>query len=314
VQSLEMAVRVNEGNAWAHIHLGQVLYRYDAQRAAEVDEEFALALSLQPGESRIWGALIHFWVREGEVERAESLYLQGQQEGIVLSREDLLAWGEQAYRAGAYQEALRWYERVEVLEQGLQSRVLYLEYLTLTEDGDTGSAVAKLQEAVSLNQGWLDEGMRFEAWYLWGVYLYEEGRGVEAEDALTKAIAAHPQGEELQWEHSEAYRLLGLVQQAQGKLGQAVQSLEMAVRVNEGNAWAHIHLGQVLYRYDPRRAPEVEKEFSTGLSLRSSDVGLWRSLIGFWLRVRETDRAASLCLQAREKGIVSGLEEVCPAS
>jgi tetratricopeptide (TPR) repeat protein len=313
VQSLEMAVQVNEGNAWAHSHLGQVLYRYDAQRVAEVDRQFSAALSLRPDDVELWRNLISFWVGEGEAQRAEALYVQAQRRAMLPAK-DLRAWGAQAYRAANYREALWWYEQAEVLQAGLQSTVLYLQYLTLRGSGDMDSWVEKLQEAVSLDRGWLDPGMRFRAWYLWGAWLHQQGQGLEAEKALANAVAIYPEGSQLEPMLSEAYHLLGLMQQAQGELEQAVRSLESAVRLDQRNVWAHSHLGQALYWYDAQRAPQVDKEFSAALSLRPDDVQLWRNLILFWLRAGEKERAIALCLQARQKGIVSGLEEVCPAS
>jgi tetratricopeptide (TPR) repeat protein len=121
----------------------------------------------------------------------------------------------------------------------------------------------------------------------------------------------HPQGQKLPWEHSEAYRLLGLVQEARGDLEQAVHNLGKAVQVNKWNVWAHNHYGQVLYMYDPGRAPQVVTEFAAALDLQPDDVNLWMNLIEFWLRVGEVERATALCMQAQEKGIASSLEGVC---
>jgi tetratricopeptide (TPR) repeat protein len=230
-----------------------------------------------------------------------------------LAAEDLVERGKQAHRAGRWHGALWWYEQAKVLDPGLQSSVLYLQYLTLADSGETGSALPVLQEAVSQDRGWLDADMRFHARYLWGAWLYQQGRNADAEDALSRAVALLPQGRQLQREHSESYRLLGLLQEAQGKLEQAVQSLQMAVRLDEGNVWAHSHFGQVLYMYDASRAPEVEREFSVALSLRPENVGLWENLIRFWLRAGEKERATSLCSLAQERGLVADLEEVCPA-
>jgi tetratricopeptide (TPR) repeat protein len=230
-----------------------------------------------------------------------------------LTARDLIAEGDQARRAGSYDEAMAWYERVALLEPGLQSTVLYLQYLTHEASGNTDLALMHLQEAISLDQGWLDLETRFLAWHLWGVSLHEQHRQAEAESALWKAIALYPGVEQLQRTLSNTYRFLGLSQRNQGNLEGALQSLATSVRLNAGNPWARIQFGQTLYKHDARRAPEAEREFSVALSLEPDDIRIWRSVIRFWRQNGETGRADSLCLEARERGFVSGLEEVCPS-
>jgi len=230
-----------------------------------------------------------------------------------MTAQDLRIWGDQARRAKQYGEAIQWYEQMALLEPQQESSILYLQYLTLQDSGDASSALAKLQEAMSLDRGWLDPEMRFRAWYRWAVLLYQQRRGTEAEDALTKAIAVYPQSHRLQWMLSNSYRLLGYVQRDQGKLEQAVQSLEMAVRLKGDNVWARIGYGKALYHYDTRRVAEVEREFAAAIGLKPDDVAIWADLIRFWQRNGELERARSLCLQAQTKGIAAELKGVCPS-
>jgi tetratricopeptide (TPR) repeat protein len=230
-----------------------------------------------------------------------------------MTARDFVAQGDQARRAGSYDEAMEWYERVALLEPRLQSTVLYLQYLTREASGNADLALAHLREAISLDRGWLDPETRFLAWRLWGVSLHRQHREAEAESALWKAIALYPGGEQLQPTLSDAYRFLGLSQRTQGNLEGALQSLATSVRLNAGNPWARIQLGQTLYQHDARRAPEAEREFSVALSLKPGDIRIWKSVIDFWRRNGERGRAESLCLEARERAIVSGLEEVCPS-
>jgi len=249
-----------------------------------------------------------------------ALAMQGQRTEAVaewqaagLTAQDFITRGERAYRAKRYEEALWWYEQAAVLKTDLQSTAFYFQYLTLKASGSKEPAMASLQRAISLDQGWRNQQIRFRAWYLWGVWLHQGQREAEAESALLKAIAVYPEGSRLEQMLSEAYRMLGLAQQAQGKLEQAVRNLETAVRLNEQNVWAHIHFGQALYRYDTGRVSEVEKEFAVALNLKPDDVKIWRNIIGFWRREGEIERAESLCLQAQQKGIASALKEICPS-
>jgi Flp pilus assembly protein TadD len=208
---------------------------------------------------------------------------------------------------------MEWYERVGLLEPRLQSTVLYLQSLTHEASGSADLALAHLQEAISLDRGWVDPEIRFLAWRLWGVSLHRQYREDEAESALRKAIALYPGGEQLQPTLADVYRFLGLSQRTQGNMEGAVQSLATSVRLNAGNPWARIQLGQTLYMHDARRASEAEREFSVALSLKPGDIRIWKRVIDFWRENGETARADSLCREARERGIVSGLEEVCPA-
>lgn len=230
-----------------------------------------------------------------------------------LTARDFVAQGDQARRAGSYDEAMEWYERVGLLEPGLESTVLYLQYLTHEASGNADLALAHLGEAISLDRGWPDPETRFLAWHLWGVSLHRQYREAEAESALRKAIALYPGGEQLQPTLSDAYRFLGLSQRNQGNLEGALQSLATSVQLNAGNPWARIQFGQTLYQHDAQRALEAEREFSVALSLKPGDIRIWKSVIDFWRRNGETGRADSLCLEARERGMVSGLEEVCPS-
>jgi len=226
---------------------------------------------------------------------------------------DFVAQGDHARRAGSYEEAMEWYQRVGLLEPRLQSTVLYLQCLTHEASGNGDLGLMYLQEAISLDRGWLDPETRFLAWRLWGASLYRQHRQAEAESALWKAIAVYPGEEQLQPTLSDAYRFLGLSQRNQGNLKGALESLATSVRLNPENPWARIQFGQTLYWHDAGRASEVEREFSVALNLEPGDIRIWESVIRFWRQNGETGRADSLCLEARERGFVSGLEEVCPS-
>ena len=56
---------------------------------------------------------------------------------------------------------------------------------------------------------------------------------------------------------------------------------------------------------------EVEREFAAALSLKPEDARVWQTVIGFWRRAEEIERAESLCFRARSEGMVAHLQEMC---
>ncbi len=235
--------------------------------------------------------------------------------GGITARQ-LIEAGEAARKAGRYEEALGWYQRAAWMELGLQSTYFYLCSLVLEVLKDQERAMADLGQAVILDTGWLDQGMRFDAWYRWGKWLYSQQRSAEAEIALQRAVEIYSEylegSEDLKPLLSEAYRFLGLTQWAQQRMDLAVYNLRLAVHWNDQNLWAHIHLGKTLYLQDRKQVEETEKEFAYALDLRPDDVSLWVNLIQFWRWVDEDSRAKSLCNQAKERiGPDMQLKKVC---
>jgi tetratricopeptide (TPR) repeat protein len=79
-QNLELAVELDEQNVWAHIHYGKVLYLHDPGRASETEQEFAVALQLDPTSASVWRNLVEFWFWVKEVERLDTLCRQAPRE------------------------------------------------------------------------------------------------------------------------------------------------------------------------------------------------------------------------------------------
>jgi len=278
----------------------------DPQTLTQAEHWLSRAVAWDEGNRGAHRGLAWVMTVQGKDEEAVAEWRAG-----GMTAQELRVWGSQAWRAKQYQEALRWYEQMALLEPGQESSALYLQYSALKAAGDEDAALARLQEAISIDRGWLSPEIRFYVWYRWAVHLHQQDREIEAEDALTKAIAVCPQGQQVQRMLSSAYRLLGSAQQDQGKLEQAVQSLAMAVRLDEDSVWAHIGLGKALYQYDERRMAEIEGAFAAAIHLTPDDAQVWADLIRFWQSNGELGRAQSLCLQAQTRGIVSELKEVC---
>jgi tetratricopeptide (TPR) repeat protein len=235
-------------------------------------------------------------------------------EAAGVEASELRVWGDQALRQEHYDEALYWYGQMAHLAPRPESSALCLQYLTLMRSGAQESAIDRLREAISVDRGWSDPSLRFLAWYLWGVHLYEAERWPEAELALAKAVEVSPDGGPYGlWVLSEAYRRIGLMQLQNGKQMQAVQSLEKAVGLSEQNQWAHVALGEALFLLDPSRAAEAEAEFAAAMHIRPADAEIWAEAIRFWQANEQPERALALCLQAVGEGVRAGLEGLCPS-
>lgn len=272
--------------------------------------EVSLTLETDPGPDYCGQGDWAGWGEVRLVEAAEAAYaladparrMAAAWEAGDFTAQDFINIGEETRKAKRYEEALGWYERALVLAPDMQSTYFCLHSLVLEALKDQEGAAADLEQAVSLDTGWLDQKMRFEAWFRWGRWLYSQQKLAEAEIALQKAIEIYPEDSQgLQPLLSEAYRFLGLAQWAQQKMDLAVHNMRLAVQWNDQNAWAHIHFGKALYLQDQEQAEETEREFAYALTLRPEDVSLWVNLVQFWRWVDEDSRADDLCSQAKDR-------------
>lgn len=231
-------------------------------------------------------------------ERATAAWREG-----GFTAQDFIRAGEAARRAQRYEEARRWYGRASILGADLQSAQWFMVF-------QADQNWEALEKSVSLDHGWVDEEMRLQAWLQWGAYLHEQHRYLEAEVVLKQAIVTSPESLSLSPLLSEVYRILGLSQLAQGKVGQAVSSARKAVKLNERNTWARIHYGKILYMFSRDFADQTEREFDIALR-QNLQVDIWRNLIKFWRQEGENDRANRLCERAKALGLLEGLVEEC---
>ncbi|MDQ4076230.1 MAG: tetratricopeptide repeat protein [Chloroflexota bacterium] len=135
-------------------------------------------------------------------------------ESADLSAASFLEKGNEARRAERYREAYRWYDRAGRLGNEVSSSVWYTRFLELQEQQDEASTIEALQRAVAGDAGWSSPEDRFRAWFLWGKWLYEQGRIEEAEHAFEVASLIFTPGSvpRLDDQISEVYRFLGLAQ------------------------------------------------------------------------------------------------------
>lgn len=217
-----------------------------------------------------------------------------------------------ARQMSQHDQALLWYDRIRLLEPELESTYLYLNYLTLKDLAESEPAALNLEQATSLDSGWLDPAMRFEAWYAWGVLLFQQENWPAAEIALQTAVdGEYEVSDSLRPIQSEAYRYLGLSQWQQADIEPAVANLRQSVYWNEQNAWAHVHFGKLLYIQDPQQLNLTKSEFAYALTLQPEDTTLWQNLLTFWDSMGEDSQTRHLCDQAKEQ-FGPGSEVTCP--
>ncbi len=266
------------------------------------------AYRLRPESLLIQQELAQAYEVGGQTRRADALWA-----ALGASAPEFLALGEQARVAGRATEALAWYDRAARAQPDLRGSVWYFRALALSNQGEKMQAFDALWRATDADVGWSTPQVRFQAWRLWGTWLYDRQRFVEAKTALQKAIEIYPVDDRLRPALSDAYRFLGLAEWNMSRQNEAVQSLEKAVELNVESPWAHISYGTVLYLHDSRQTPTAEAEFAAALKLRPGDPEVWRQLVSFWRRAGEMQRAEALCRQARATGVGIALKVECPA-
>jgi tetratricopeptide (TPR) repeat protein len=266
------------------------------------------AYRLRPESLLIQQELAQAYEAVGQTRRADALWA-----ALGASAPEFLALGEQARVAGRATEALAWYDRAARAQPDLLGSVWYFRALALSNQGEKMQAFDALWRATDADVGWSTPQVRFQAWRLWGTWLYDRQRFVEAKTALQKAIEIYPADDRLRPALSDAYRFLGLAEWNMSRQNEAVQSLEKAVELNVESPWAHISYGTVLYLHDRRQTPTAEAEFAAALKLRPGDPEVWRQLVSFWRRSGEIQRAEALCRQAETTGVGLALKAECPA-
>lgn len=207
-----------------------------------------------------------------------------------------------SYYAGQYNDALQWMERLLAIAPDLESTYAYLQYLVADARLQLKEAEQHLEQAITVDHGWINEAMRCRAWFRWGHILYVGEQLGEAEDTLLQSIElcskASSQYSDLSPILSEGYRFLGLLYWHQDDIEGALPYLKTSVEYDSQNVWAHIHYGKVLYLADQQRIAEVEAEFAKSLALKPFDQGIWENLLAFWQWANRPEQLTALCERA----------------
>lgn len=81
---LEQAVALYHENVWAHIHYGKALAESDPAMAARAQEEFLVALNLEPEQAGLWSTVISFWDVQNQPALAADICTEAGRLDVVL--------------------------------------------------------------------------------------------------------------------------------------------------------------------------------------------------------------------------------------
>jgi tetratricopeptide (TPR) repeat protein len=303
--AFQQALRWSPNNPEIYRALAQSYLRLN--RPQEAIDMLEQAYRLRPESLLIRQELAQAYEAGGQIERANGLWAS-----LGLRAPSMLGMGEQARQAKRCLEALAWYTRAERAGAELISSIAYFRALALRDCDQRDLAFDSLRRATNSDVGWITAQNRFQAWGLWGIWLYDRRQLTEAEGALHKAIVIYPADKSLQPILSESYRFFGLSQWRLAKQQEGLRSLEQAVTLDDRNIWAHIDYGKLLYLYDRRQASAVEAQFMAALRVKPDDLEIWKHLLDFWRRVGAIQEAETLCEQARRQAVDTSVIGDCP--
>jgi len=149
--------------------------------------------------------------------------------------------GSAYYLAGKYADAVR--ALLEALKLEPSAKVAY--YLLGKAYEAAGDRQADIREAFKAYVG--QEPRDPWAYYHYGCMLYLQAQAGTTRDfeaaksCLKKALALNP-------DFAEAHLQMGIIEQAEGRLPESVQSLEKATRINPNLPTSHYRLAQVYQR------------------------------------------------------------------
>lgn len=216
---------------------------------------------------------------------------------------------ERLRRERNWARGLRWLQYAEQFGVALPSEQAFMGYLAIRGD-DTPQALVFLEQAVTLNSGWLNVNSRWDAWRAWGQISYESGKYQAAREALQYALQIAP-ADAIPITLSEAYRFLGLSNWALGDFAAADWALQQAVRISPSSAWAQVHFTVFRYQTGQISAAQVQAMFDTVLQANVTNTTLWRYTVKFWQDSENGEIANRYCEMANLKNVAV---DNCPVS
>ncbi len=222
----------------------------------------------------------------------------------------LIARGESSRFRQQYEDALLWYERAALM-QPLTSTLAHYRSVLDESRGEQAAAMASLQRAIELDEGWLSAEIRARARLRWGIWHFNQGQLDEALPILESVLEVAPGEPSVRLAHADSYLFQGMIRHQQGELSEAIALFEEALALNDQNALTYLSYGKALFFFDRSQAAETERSFEAALALKPQDAGTWRNMIRFWQQAEQGERASALCERAQQAGLAEGLADDC---
>ncbi|GAB4497631.1 MAG: hypothetical protein OHK0052_09570 [Anaerolineales bacterium] len=296
------ALRNNDALAEAYLLRGQAACLLGDYTAAVTD--LGQFTRLQPDNPLGWVELGFALEASGSIDGAVVVWRRA-----GLNADTFLSEVERLRRERDWARGLRWLRYAENLGTALPSEQAFWGYLAIRSD-DTAQALVFLEQAVTLDVGWLNVNSRWDAWRAWGQNLYESGQYQAAREALQYALQIAPV-DAIPITFSEAYRFLGLSDWALGDFAAADSALQQAVQVAPNSAWAQVHFTVFRYQTGQFSAQQVQAMFDTVLQENVMNATLWRYTVKFWRDAGNGEIADRYCEMANLKNVIV---DGCPVS
>lgn len=84
LENFEKSILINPNNKWAYISLGRALYEQNNNDFISADENFKMALKIDPEDEQIWKNVISFWKTKGQIEKFGEYCILAKSKGLSL--------------------------------------------------------------------------------------------------------------------------------------------------------------------------------------------------------------------------------------
>lgn len=297
IGDLDRSITLNNKNSQAYYYLGKAnCLLGDVDNAIGYYSRYT---EIRPQNPMGYIGLGFAYEKLGERSLAKDSWLKA-----GLTPHDFVRSGMENYKQGKITEALSWLLRAAVMGEEVDSSVNYFRYLLALQTDAQKESQAILEKAIYENNGWINNEVEFFAWYSMGKLLFELNQMENAEDALIYSINIEPKNGVPSYDLSEAYRYLGLSQWSQQKYDLAKKNLEISIKTNNNNPWAHIHYAKLLWIIDQNLLSEIRGELYYALQIAPNNLTVWESVINFWNVNNFFENVIELCERAEKQGLI----------
>ena len=203
--------------------------------------------------------------------------------------------GMELEKAGKLDEAIQ--EEEEALTIDPDNVQVHVNLLSLY--GRTGQAAKAKQHfdaAIKLNPG------RSDAWYDYGVLLFQQRSFTEAEQALRRAVEIDPS-------YAEAHNNLGVIYEQQGRVDDAAQEFRTAIADRPDFPLARFHLGRILV--NQQKYSDAIEQFSKALVPADEKTPVYiYALAATYARAGDREHALDYLQKARDAALAYGQSQL----